>query len=367
MKQSLVMQIDISSSVPSIDQRKRHWPAVSIIMPFEPAIQRKDDLMQKLQKAMKKVEWEMGTGYDDDLAGLVMLKLNTIIKNLNFSTFRKSIAIYVSPVFEKVMYMSMPVHETITINESFLIRDIVHARKEVPAYLVVVLSEKWSTVYEGHASGLVKIKSNGAGNMPDPWPGVMERGDPGGDTFVKRFLQHIDEGLSILLSVMPLPVLVLGNKNVLANFKSLTTNGKSVVECIEGRYEKAAETTLFNKIHPYIADWDKIKIKHLYHQLEKAATGGKLVSGMAAVQQSVLHHRNQLLVIGKSLMDSAEMPETGKLPGSTNRFNKFSCVRHLIDDIIEKVLENGGDIQMVDDDVLGDHHIVLVNGMHDHI
>lgn len=362
------MQINISSSIPSIDQGKRHWPAVSIIMPFEPAIQRKDDIMQRLQKAMKKVEWEMGTGYDEDLAGLVMLKLNTIIKNLNFSTFRKSIAIYVSPVFEKVIYMSMPVHETITINESFVIRDIVHAKKETPTYLVLVLSEKWSTVYEGDASGLVKIKSNGAGNMSDPGPGATGGKTVSRDTFfVKRFLQHIDEGLSILLSVMPLPVLVLGNKNVVAIFKSVTANSKSVVECIEGRYEKADEAALFNKIYPYIADWDKIKIKHLYHQLEKAATGEKLVSGIAGVQQSVLQHRNQLLVIGKSLLDSAEMPEAGITPDGTYRFNKFSCVRHLIDDIIERVLENGGDVEMVDDDVLGDQHIVLVNGTHDHL
>ena len=62
------MQINISKSVPEVYKEKRHWPAVSIIMPFEPIIQRKDDLMMRLQKAMKKVEWEMGTGYDEDLA-----------------------------------------------------------------------------------------------------------------------------------------------------------------------------------------------------------------------------------------------------------------------------------------------------------
>jgi hypothetical protein len=358
------MQINIASSIPSIDEKKRHWPAVSVIMPFEPVIQHKEELMQKLQKAMKKVEWEMGTGYDEDLAGLVMLKLHAIIKHLNFSTFTKSIAIYVSPVFEKVIYMNMPVHETISIHESFVMRDIVYAKKEIPAYLVLVLSEKWSTVYEGRDSGLVKIKSNGAGNLPDLQPGEAADGNT---FFVKRFLQHIDEGLSILLSVMPLPVLVLGNKEVLEIFKSVTGNSKSVVECIAGRYERATEAALFNKISSYIADWEKIKIKHLYHQLEKAATEGKLVSGIASVQQGVLQHRNRLLVVGKSFINNAEIPEAGESPEAENRFNKFSCIRHVIDDIIEKVLENGGDIQMVDDDVLGDQHIVLINDIPDRI
>ncbi|HRO47205.1 hypothetical protein [Agriterribacter sp.] len=361
------MQINISTSIPAVHEKKRHWPAVSIIMPFEPVIQRKDDIMQQLRKAMKKVEWEMGTGYDEDLAGLVMLKLRTVIKNLNFSTFKKSIAIYVSPVFEKVMYLNMPVNETITVNEFFVIRDIVYAKKDIPAYFVLVLGEKWSTLYEGNIAGLIKIKSNGAGNIPGfKHAANMENVADDNAFFVKQFLQHTDEGLSIMLSAMPMPVLVTGKKNVLDYFKALTANSKSIVECIEGSHEKAAEGALFDIIHPYIADWDKIKIKHLYHQLEKAATEDQLVNGITAVQQSLSHHRGRLLVVGKSLIHNPGMPETDTL-SPANPFNKFSCVRHVIDDVIEKVLENGGDVEMVDDDVLGGQQIALVKDRHNYM
>ncbi len=361
------MQINISTSIPAVHEKKRHWPAVSIIMPFEPVIQRRDELMQKLQKAMKKVEWEMGTGYDEDLAGLVMLKLKTVIKNLNFSTFKKSIAIYVSPVFEKVMYLNIPVNETITVNESFVIRDIVRAKKDIPAYFVLMLSEKWSTLYEGNVAELIKIKSNGAGNMPGAkHVTTAEKIADEKSFFVKPFLQHTDEGLSIMLSAMPLPVLLVGNKNVLDYYKALTTNSKSIVECIEGSYGKDTETALFDSIQPYIADWDKIKIKHLYHQLEKAATEGKLVNGIAAVQQSLSQHRGRLLVVGRSLIQNPGMPETDT-PAPGSRFNKFSCIRHVIDDVIEKVLENGGDVEMVDDDVLGGQHIALVKDRHNYM
>lgn len=361
------MQINISTSIPAVHEKKRHWPAASIIMPFEPVIQRKDDIMQALRKAMKKVEWKMGTGYDEDLAGLVMLKLRAIIKNLNFSTFKKSIAIYVSPVFEKVMYLNIPVNETITVNESFVIRDIVHAKKDIPAYFVLMLNEKWSTLFEGNVTELIKIKSNGAGNMHGlKHSTTVEKVKNDDAFFVKQFLRHTDEGLSIMLSAMPLPVLVVGNKKVLNYYKALTTNSKSIVECIEGSYEKAGEAALFGIVHPYVADWDKIRVKHLYHQLEKAATEGKLVNGITAVQQSVSQHRGKLLVIGKHLIYNPEIPETNKpVPG--NQFNKFSCVRHAIDDIIEKVLENGGDVEMVDDDVLGGQQIVLVKDMHNYI
>src|SRR5690606_37059334 len=163
--QIIVMNTSISSSLRSATEKKRHWPAVSIVMPFEPVIQRKDDLMMRLQKAVKKAEWEMGTGYDEDLAGLVSLRLRTVIKKLNFSTFKKSIAIYVSPVFEKVIYLNMPVNETITVDDSFMVRDILRAKKQIAHYLVLLLGETRSGVYEGGNSDLVKIKFNSSASM----------------------------------------------------------------------------------------------------------------------------------------------------------------------------------------------------------
>lgn len=358
------MQTNITPSIVRIEDKKRHWPAVSIIIPFEPVVRRKDELMQNLQKIMKRVEWELGTGYDDDLVDLVMMKLKVIISGLNFTTFKKSLAIYVSPVFEKVIYMDMTVEETVTINESFIIRDIVHAKKEIPAYFVLVLNRKWSIVYEGNGSRLVKIKSNGIGNTPAVGSHRLktrEKDEDTGEFFVKRFLRHSDEGLSILLSVMPRPVLVLGNKEILDSFKSLTVNNKSIVEYVEGSFSKVTEEGLFKEIGSYITDWDKIKIKHLYRQLEKAATEGKLVSGIRDVHRSVLHHRNRLLIVSKNFLHNPEITEVDQPGHAGSRFNKFSCVQHIIDDIIERVVGNGGDVALVDEDVLGGQQIVLLN------
>lgn len=367
--QIIVMNISISSSLRSVPEKKRHWPAVSIIMPFEPVIQRKEDLMMRLQKAVKKAEWEMGTGYDEDLAGLVLLRLRTVIKNLNFSTFKKSIAIYVSPVFEKVVYLNMPVNETITVDDSFMIRDILRAKKEIPHYFVLLLGETRSGVYEGGSSGLVKIKFNSAAGMSSFKTEAVQADvdSDNNDFLVKNFLQHTDEGLGILLQSVPVPVIVLGNKKVSAYFKEVTKHNHSIVEYIAGNYEGATESGLFDVMKPRIAEWDKIKTRHLYHQLEKASAEGKLESGIRAVQQSAAQHRSRLLIVEKNFISNPAVCEMeGGGQPIENRFTKFSCVKHVIDDIIEKVLENGGDVEIVDDDMLGGQQIVLVKDMHDY-
>jgi hypothetical protein len=42
-------------------------------------------------------------------------------------------------------------------------------------------------------------------------------------------------------------------------------------------------------------------------------------------------------------------------------YNKFSYIKDAVDDVIEKVLENGGDVEFVDEGLLKKHkHIALI-------
>ena len=75
------------------------------------------------------------------MALLVLQKLKYIIKNLDFSTHKKSIAIYVSPVFEKVLYLNIEVEERIVLDKSFHIQDLIKNKKELHQYLLLQLTD----------------------------------------------------------------------------------------------------------------------------------------------------------------------------------------------------------------------------------
>jgi hypothetical protein len=99
----------ISPEIRELIEAVHYRPAVSVIMPFEPKMSVKAELTRQLKIATDKIEKELQQNYPDDLADVVIHKLKTIIRNLNFSTYKKSIAIFVSPVFEKVLYLDIPV------------------------------------------------------------------------------------------------------------------------------------------------------------------------------------------------------------------------------------------------------------------
>lgn len=328
----------------------------------------KTELTQRLKLATDKVEREIRQNYTDELAALVLQKLRTIIKNLNFSTYKKSIAIYVSPVFEKVLYLDIPIQEKIVVNGTFEIRDLLYAKKELYQYLVLILSGKWSKVYLGNASRFVKIKSNVpdhiaafSNDLPQR-AGIFSDPPARKEVLTEKFLHHTDDGLTFLLHAYPFPVFVMGAKKILGHFKSLTKNAKSIVGYIPGIYEEITEAGLEKILKPYLDNWKKIKMEDLRHQMEKAADSGKLVNGIEDVWKQASQHKGRLLIVEKNFICPAQQggrEDVIYMPAEP--YNKFSYIKDAVDDVIEKVLETGGDVEFVDDGTLGDHqHISLI-------
>lgn len=124
------MKAALSPEVREVVEAIHYRPAISIVMPFEPKMSAKAELIQQLKFAIDKVDREVRKNYNDELVEVVIQKLKKIVKDLNFTTFKKSIAIYVSPVFEKVLYLDIPMEPKIMIDDSFEVRDLLQAKKE---------------------------------------------------------------------------------------------------------------------------------------------------------------------------------------------------------------------------------------------
>jgi hypothetical protein len=332
-------------------------------MPFEPKMGAKTEITHQLKLAVDKVEKEVKEDYPDEVAGLVILKLRNIIRSLNWSTFKKSVAIYVSPVFEKILYLDIAVKEKIIIDGSFEIRDLLYSKKEMQQYLVLVLSGKFSKVYLGSAFMFTKVKSNVPDHIAafrnEPKEKVTNFSDPAyrKEILLKKFIHHTDQGLSFLLHAYPFPVFVMGTNKMLGYFKSITKNGKNIADYIHGNYTEMDEKELLTILKPYLDNWKKIKMESLLHQLENAAGSGKLAVGIKDVWKQASQHRGKLLIIEKNFTCAAELGcNEDMISVPSDSYNKFSYIKDAVDDVIEKVLEHGGDVEFVDDGLLKDYH-----------
>lgn len=346
----------------------KYLPCISLIMPFEPKMSLQTELAYRLKIATDKIGGELMANYPDDKAKPVLKKLQQVIRNLDYHTYKKSVAIFVSPLIEKVFYLDIAVEEKIIIDDSFEIRDLIYSKKQIHKYLLAVLSSKWTKVYLGNTTQFIPVILNVPDNVAAYMNDIPEKVSSYGDTnkqkeiLLDKFLQHTDNGLSILLQSYRLPLFIMGTARTLGHFKSLTHNARQVVEYIPGNFEDKTEPELQKIMQPYVADWKKIIQHDLLHQIDDAMSHKRLAVGIHDVWKAATHKKGRLLVVEKNYIYPAEQSADADIilsheAGSNNTF----YIKDAVDDVIEKVLSSGGDVEFVEEGLLANYNrIVLI-------
>lgn len=343
-----------------------HFPAVSMILPFNPKMSSKNVISSSLSLALNKIEKDLHERFPDQLSTLVLQKLKTVLSKLDFSTHCSSIAMFVSPFFEKMLYLDFPVEKKIAVDDNFDIRDLVYCKKEAHEYLVLHLKEEECRLYLGSPGSFVRILSNTPGFAhigPQVTPGGNTSYQPKNtDQKIEQYLRYNDKVLDVILKAYPLPLFVLGNATITGYFKGLTQHSASVMNYLEGMYENAGPEQINLLVQPLVADWRKVKERRLLNQLDEGAAAQKLVTGLNNVWQEAVTRGGHMLIFEKD--HSYTMEGVGGnqvISDAFQSYNSFTCIKDKLDEAIDRVLEKGGSVEFVDKDVLEEYdHVALL-------
>jgi hypothetical protein len=352
--------------VPKKEIERRHQPCLSLIISFEPKMGVKSQLQHKLKLAFQKAIHELEKNYRGENVISIQNRLHKIITGLDYTTYKKGIAIFVSPQFDKVIYLDVPVNEKIIIDDSFEIRDLVYNKQEMRKYLVLALSAKSTKIFLGNSVKLIEVISSIPEHMAAYKNDIPEKvgnfSNPSTrrETMLNKFLLHTDAGLSILLKAYPLPLFVLGDNGILGRFRQVSHNLQSVADYIDHDLIHASEAQLRDALGPYIADWNKVRQKDLLNKLERSAGSGRLASGITEVWRQSMQKKGMLLVVEKNFTVQAVKKDYGTPSLDAFNVNDASIMKDAVDDIIEKVLESGGDVEFVEDGLLQNYNRIAL-------
>jgi hypothetical protein len=357
-----LINLPASPSISKMIEPGLYQPAISIILPFEPKMVPKSELVDQLKGALETVHRQVAKSVQNDSTALVMQKLRKVVRNLNFGTYTKSIAIYISPVLEKVLYLDIAVKPKVTVNEPLDIRDLVLAKKQSRQYLVVHINEFSSNIYRADGEKLTKIKSNilysGQKTRPLPSKNISNATEQR----LKGISQISDQGLIAILQAYPLPVFVVGSCNAVSYFKQNTSVKQKILEYLNTNEDLASEKDIQNAIKPLVVDWDNVQQKYLRQLLENAKSLQNLATGIGNVWKMASKWTGCLLIVEENYRHTEQLLESEEgLYTSKEPYSRFSHIRNSVDYIIEIVLENGGDVEFIKQELFEDcKHIALV-------
>lgn len=346
----------------------KYFPNISIILPFEPKMTVKKELEYMLQRVVDQVERDLRDNYGEEKTEEVMNKLKDLVRNIDYTTYKISIAIFVSPIIEKVYYLDIPVEEKVIIDESFEIRDLVYCKKEIHKYLVLVLSGKRSVLFLGNTVQFFRLAVNRPEQFADCMHDSPERvanfSDPSyhKEVLLGKFLRHVDNRLGLILNAYQLPLFVMATERTMGHFRKITKYNNRIIGHVHGNFENFSEFEIRQAIAPHVRDWKKVKENDLLMRLDAAKSAGKLAIGISDVWKETAALRGRLLIVEKNYMYAANYGSNDNVIVSHDPADKNPYfIKDAVDDAIEKVLANGGDVEFVDEAVLKNYqHIALI-------
>ena len=338
-------------------------PSIMLTMPFDPKMTDKRMIEQSLSVLIGQAREKMEGRYPKAHIARVYQKLIRLSKQLEYSTHKISLAIVVSPDFEKVYYLNFPVQEQVTLGDMFDFRKLAMQKKKDEKFLLMMLSESRLRICLADEHSVTPLVlghprhidlPQRVGNFSDPEKVKEVRLD--------KFLAQSDQSLQIILHAYNYPLVLMGCRKTIGRFRQLSKHSGQIAEVITGNFDDSSPSELLKELKKVQIDTRRLREKHNLLILANAQEDRKLATGIQECSLAAYNGNARLLIVEKGyqvttfITSRSDMHEVKGL----DQDSKLP-LKDLVDATIEKVLQCGGEVEFVEDGVLKEYmHMALV-------
>jgi hypothetical protein len=357
-------------------QKSKGSVCVSIILPthrLSPE-RRVDNL--KLKNSITAAKQLLQYKYTVSNIQTLMEAIDEIYDTIDFSHNSDGLGIYISSDIKLAVQFPFPVEEKVMVGDSFEIRDLLYKDNYSVPYLVILLSKNHIRLFKGLLDELEETIDE---SFPLSYEEEYEYNPPSrgtpftGHTTVRNFekeksslqeirFQQFYHTADKLLNqyVTTLPIILLGVEKDIAWFQKVSTHAKNLVLTIDGNYDYLNQKQLTDITWP-------VMFEHLQHQrallikeLDEKLGSHLVVSGIQNVWQATKEGKALKLLVEKDFRKSGFITDDGYQFHERPTGKPYKIVTDAVDDIMEMVLEMGGQVYLMDNNLLKDYqHIAL--------
>lgn len=349
-------------------QAQRGNPSISITLPVYYASP--TDLQQteiRLKNQLKETEERLLKNHETREIAPLMNRLHALSDSVDVHRRAGGIAIFANPDFGRVMYLATPLEERVIIDDNFATREIVRALLSSPRYRVLSLTAESAQLYEGRRDRLHAVEN---AHFP------MMRGIEGVQTELtstygvevselqkaeqRDFSERVEGALKEISDHDPLPLALVGVERTLASFDAAVGNTDekfNVIARMHGNYEKVGIAEMEGKLWPLVQPNLNGARERAKARLEESVGVDKAAFGLEKTWEHANTGRIDTLLVERDYAQSARVIESdmpfGTLEPCDDCDSKEpNVLADAVDEIIEIVMKNSGDVVFVDSNEL---------------
>jgi hypothetical protein len=211
-------------------------------------------------------------------------------------------------------------------------------------------------LFEAFRDSLIDIKNQG---FPVAAPAPIS--DSLDHDQLRELARTVDDCFGHYYTLDPLRLVVVGEKELLSAFSSVTAHGTAVIGCIEGDHTATTARDLGQIVWPVVKEALSGVLDDAMRDLEASATREQMASGLEAVAQLANKGAGTTLLVEDGYYVRGSIVGTNQTPVISPEVDVREAIDDAVDAVIEKVLESGGNVVFTPSGSLSDwNQIVLL-------
>jgi len=344
---------------------RTQYPSVSILMPTHPGHpdNQQDPIRLKnlLEEARHRLTEEVGKRPSWPL----MERLEAMSEEIDWRQNQQGIALYASDDFAAWYRLPFPVEPRVTVDATFETRDIVYALHRMPRYRVLVLAEQPTRLFEGQGEDLEEVRN---GQFPIAYTGApgttrtpdapQMRSSNVREAHLLGFFKEVDEALTEVARNDRLPLVVAGTGRSITTFEEVSNNTDDIAVRVEGSYDNSPASAIGQLVWPRFQEWLAEQRQLAVREVEDAFGARRLASGLDEAWQTAKAGQGLQLVVEENYRQPAIVHREGWELELVSEEDAGTGAAHLddaVDELIEMVLDKGGEVVFVEDGALANY------------
>jgi hypothetical protein len=338
-------------------------PALSILLPTHRTSpdNKQDPILVK--NLVNEAKTRLGEEYGKRELEPLLNNLDELVETIDYSYGLCGLALYVSHDFAKLYYLPFSVPARVVIDKTFATRDLVYGLHRALRYWVLLLSRGSSRLLAGTGDILEEIEDeNFARAMTGPGGTEAlpsETDSSYRDDRQRRFIQEVDRVFSTYNGEDNLPLIVGGVDRLVSFFQEVSEHSAAIAGTLLGNFDRATSHEITPEVWAIVETVREAQQNDALTTLDEAVSAQKFVSTVGEAWRLAQEGRGKLLLVEKGYHEPAILSSNGGIelvaePGGTE------VIDDAVDEIIEAVLANGGEVALVEDGSLAQHQRIAL-------
>jgi hypothetical protein len=322
----------------------------------------------RLKNMLNEAEKRLNSQLDKKLAGKIVERLKNLAESIDHSKNLDSLVLFANADHSSYTTLPIKVDDRVIVDRTFATRDLIRAMRRESSYFILVLSKNEARLLMGLHDNLIH-EYQGVFPMKneifttDPLKISMSKGQ---DQLIEEFFNRVDKEAEALMGNSRAPVVLVTEKRNAEHFMKMADHKDRFTLHLTGNYSKAGGNELAKLVWPLVKQHNIQQEQDKIVALKEAVSAGNVLSDLDEIWQAIQSRKGYLLFVEKDYFQPAIMEGRSIIP--VNELDESSKgIDDVVDEMIESILEKGGDAVFVEKGLLKDfNEVALVTRVSDH-